>query len=42
LCFYLFLVVAVAAYLALVEVGKRLFYRYVAPRSMKMGNIVSP
>ncbi len=30
--FYLFLVAAVAAYLALVEVVKRLFYRYVAPR----------
>jgi Mg2+-importing ATPase len=31
LYFYLFLVGAVAAYLALVEVAKRLFYRYVAP-----------
>jgi len=30
--FYLFLVAAVAGYLALVEVVKRLFYRYVAPR----------
>jgi Mg2+-importing ATPase len=30
--FYLFLVAAVAGYLALVEVAKHLFYRYVAPR----------
>ena len=30
--FYLFLVAAVAGYLALVEVVKRLFYRYVSPR----------
>jgi Mg2+-importing ATPase len=30
--FYLFLAAAVAGYLALVEVVKRLFYRYVAPR----------
>ncbi len=30
--FYLFLIAAVAGYLALVEVVKRLFYRYVAPR----------
>jgi P-type Mg2+ transporter len=30
--FYLFLAAAIAGYLALVEVVKRLFYRYVAPR----------
>ena len=30
--FYLFLVAAVGGYLALVEVVKRLFYRYIAPR----------
>lgn len=30
--FYLFLVAAVAGYVALVEVAKHLFYRYVAPR----------
>ena len=30
--FYLFLVAAVAAYLALVEATKRLFYRRLAPR----------
>ena len=30
--FYLFLATAVVAYLALVEMVKRLFFRYVAPR----------